>query len=98
MSSALVRDSPRFHRSRQDPHGFYGAPLEVTIASVLLYQLLGLSAFAGFVVLPLVMPLTAYFSRLSARLVKEWLKAKDAQTGVLTELISAVKFIKVSIQ
>ncbi|KAF8205407.1 multidrug resistance-associated ABC transporter [Mycena galopus ATCC 62051] len=72
----------------------YGAPIEIVIASTLLYQILGLSAFTGSIVLLLAWPLNSYLSRRSIRIHKGMLKAKDARMGVLTELISSVKFIK----
>ncbi|KAJ7270116.1 multidrug resistance-associated ABC transporter [Mycena haematopus] len=72
----------------------YGAPMEIIIGSIFLYQILGFSAFAGFVVLLLGWPLNSYLSRRSIRIQKGVLKAKDARMGVLNELIAAVKFIK----
>ncbi|KAJ7107582.1 multidrug resistance-associated ABC transporter [Mycena epipterygia] len=73
---------------------FYGAPMEIIIASVFLYQLLGLSAFAGFTVLILGWPLNSYLTKRSVRIQKGMLKARDERMGVLSELISGVKFIK----
>ncbi|KAJ7655558.1 hypothetical protein DFH06DRAFT_1200413 [Mycena polygramma] len=72
----------------------YGAPMEIVIGSIFLYQLLGLSAFAGFVVLLLGWPLNSYLSKRSVRIQKGVLKARDTRMGVLTELIGSVKFIK----
>ncbi|KAF7338909.1 hypothetical protein MSAN_02214200 [Mycena sanguinolenta] len=72
----------------------YDTPMEIIIASVLLYQLLGISAFAGALVFLLGWPLNSYLSRRSLWIHKGLLKAKDARMGVLTELINAVKFIK----
>ncbi|KAJ6593252.1 multidrug resistance-associated ABC transporter [Mycena capillaripes] len=88
----------------------YGAPMELVIASIFLYQLLGLSAFAGIFVFIVGWPLNSYLSNQSVRIQKGWLKAKDARMGVLTELdnfafanllglnnsrlIGSVKFIK----
>ncbi|KAF7350973.1 hypothetical protein MSAN_01659500 [Mycena sanguinolenta] len=72
----------------------YSGPMEVIVGSIFLYQLLGFSAFAGFVVLILGWPLNSYLSRRSIRIQKGVLKAKDARMGVLNELIAAVKFIK----
>jgi ABC-type multidrug transport system fused ATPase/permease subunit len=63
-------------------------------SGVFLYQLLGLSAFAGFFVLLLGWPLNSFLARRSIRIQKGVLKAKDTRMGVLNELISAVKFIK----
>ncbi|KAI0705448.1 multidrug resistance-associated ABC transporter [Earliella scabrosa] len=72
----------------------YGAPFEIIIATVFLYQLLGWSAFAGFVVLGLSWPLNNFVARRSVRVQKGFSTARDKRMGVLNELISAVKFIK----
>ncbi|KAF7311403.1 hypothetical protein MKEN_01042200 [Mycena kentingensis (nom. inval.)] len=72
----------------------YGAPMEILIGSIFLYQLLGWSAFAGFIVLLLGWPLNSYLTKRSIRIQKGVLKARDERMGVLTELIGAIKFIK----
>ncbi|KAG6870189.1 hypothetical protein C0992_000785, partial [Termitomyces sp. T32_za158] len=72
----------------------YGAPFEILIASLFLYNLLGLSAFAGFLVLLLGWPLNSYIARRSVRVQKGWLAARDKRMGVVSELVGAVKFVK----
>ncbi len=57
-------------------------------------RLLGLSAFAGFLVLIAGWPLNSYIARRSVRIQKGVLAARDKRMGVLNELIGAVKFIK----
>ncbi|KAJ7256243.1 hypothetical protein C8J57DRAFT_1235627 [Mycena rebaudengoi] len=61
---------------------------------VFLYQLFGLSAFAGLAALIVGWPLNTYLTRRSIRIQKGSLKAQDERMGILTELISAAKFIK----
>ncbi|KAJ7197871.1 hypothetical protein C8J57DRAFT_1262609 [Mycena rebaudengoi] len=72
----------------------YGAPIKIVVASVFLYQLFGLSAFAGLAALIVGWPLNTYLTRRSIRIQKGSLKAQDERMGILTELISAAKFIK----
>ncbi|KAJ7054740.1 hypothetical protein C8F01DRAFT_1374331 [Mycena amicta] len=72
----------------------YGAPMEIVVGSLMLYQLLGFSAFSGFIVLFLVSPLNSSFTRRNERVQKAMLKARDARMGVLTELIGAIKPVK----
>lgn len=72
----------------------YGAPFEIVIASLFLYQLLGWSAFAGFFVLLAGWPLNSLIARRSVRIQKGVMAARDRRMGVLNELIGAVKFIK----
>lgn len=66
------------------------APLEIIIGGTFLYQLLGWSAFAGFIVLIAGWPLNSFIARRSIRIQKGVLAARDKRMGVLNELISAV--------
>ncbi|KAF7321090.1 ABC bile acid [Mycena chlorophos] len=75
---------------------FYGAPLEIIVGGVMLYQLLGLSAFTGFIVILLGSPLSGALTRNNERIQKGMLQARDARMRVLTEMIGAIKFIKFS--
>ncbi|KAJ7057949.1 hypothetical protein C8F01DRAFT_1210797 [Mycena amicta] len=68
--------------------------MQIIIGSIFLYQLLGFSAFAGFVVLFLGWPLNSYLTKRSIRIQKGVLKARDERMSVLTELIGAIKFVK----
>ncbi|KAJ7807829.1 hypothetical protein B0H14DRAFT_3152303 [Mycena olivaceomarginata] len=90
----MAGDANRIAMQTSGLYFLYGAPMEIIIGSIFLYQLLGFSAFAGFVVLLLGWPLNNFISRRSVRIQKGVLKAKDARMAVLNELISAVKFIK----
>lgn len=85
-------------------------PLEIIIASAFLYKyvslvscrvpaypvrsLLGLSAFAGFVVVLVGWPLNSFVMKRSIRIQKGVATSRDKRMGVLNELIGAVKFIK----
>ncbi|CAK5281621.1 unnamed protein product, partial [Mycena citricolor] len=90
----MAGDANRVANQISGLYMLYGAPMEIIIGSIFLYQLLGLSAFAGFVVLVLGWPLNSFLTRRSIRIQKGVLKAKDGRMQVLTELIQAVKFIK----
>ncbi|OJT05881.1 ATP-dependent bile acid permease [Trametes pubescens] len=72
----------------------YGAPFELLIAGVFLYQLLGWSAFTGIFVIILIWPLNNFVAKRAIRIQKGVLTARDKRMGVLNELIGAVKFIK----
>ncbi|KAJ6631472.1 multidrug resistance-associated ABC transporter [Mycena sp. CBHHK59/15] len=90
----MAGDANRIAMQTSGFYFLYGAPMEIIIGSIFLYQLLGFSAFAGFVVLIIGWPLNSYLSKRSIRIQKGSLKARDERMGVLNELISAVKFIK----
>ncbi|KIJ90780.1 hypothetical protein K443DRAFT_14955 [Laccaria amethystina LaAM-08-1] len=73
----------------------YGAPFEILIAGVFLYQLLGWSAVAGVIVILAGWPLKNPFAKRCIRIQKGVLAARDKRMGVLNELIGLyVKFIK----
>ncbi|KAF9007200.1 hypothetical protein BDQ17DRAFT_1351594 [Cyathus striatus] len=90
----MAGDANRISNMVSGAYFIYGAPLEIVIAGVYLYQLLGLSAFAGFIVLIVGWPLNNFIARRSVRIQKGVLASRDKRMGVLSELISAVKFIK----
>ncbi|KAH0834256.1 hypothetical protein J3R83DRAFT_11612 [Lanmaoa asiatica] len=69
-------------------------PFEIIIASAFLYNLLGISAFAGFIILLVGWPLNSYVMKRSIRIQKGVSASRDKRMAVLNELIGAVKFIK----
>ncbi|KAG6905430.1 hypothetical protein DXG01_002786, partial [Tephrocybe rancida] len=71
----------------------YGALFEIILASIFLYKILGLTAFAGFFVRLLGWLLSSYIARRSIRIQKGLLGARDRRMGVLSEMMGAVKFI-----
>ncbi|KAF9526193.1 multidrug resistance-associated ABC transporter [Crepidotus variabilis] len=90
----MAGDANRISHMVSGAYFIYGAPFEIIIAGVFLYQLLGLSAFAGFIVLVAGWPLNSFIARRSVRIQKGVLASRDKRMGVLNELIGAVKFIK----
>ncbi|EIW82695.1 multidrug resistance-associated ABC transporter [Coniophora puteana RWD-64-598 SS2] len=73
---------------------FYGAPIEIAIASIFLYNVLGWSTFAGFLVLVLIWPLSSFAAKRRVRIQKGVSASRDRRMGILNELLGAVKFIK----
>ncbi|KAF9555963.1 multidrug resistance-associated ABC transporter [Agrocybe pediades] len=90
----MAGDANRVCMTTASLYFIYGAPFEIIIAGIFLYQLLGLSAFAGFIVLVICWPLNSFIARRSIRIQKGVMAARDKRMGVLNELIGAVKFIK----
>ncbi|KAJ7134728.1 hypothetical protein C8R44DRAFT_610315 [Mycena epipterygia] len=72
----------------------YGAPLEFTVGFIFLYQLLGWSAFSGFIAILAGMPLNNYLAKRNSEINKGILTAKDRRMGEVNELLSAIKFVK----
>ncbi|KAI0672246.1 multidrug resistance-associated ABC transporter [Trametes maxima] len=90
----MAGDANRISMTVSAMYFIYGAPFELVIACLFLYQLLGWAAFTGFVVLLLSWPLNNFVARRSVRIQKGVSTARDKRMGVLNELIGAVKFIK----
>lgn len=72
----------------------YAAPMELSIATVFLYKLLGWSAFVGIGPALIIMPTQQFFTKLSFNNNKKILKARDKRINVLNELITSIRFIK----
>ncbi|TBU41809.1 P-loop containing nucleoside triphosphate hydrolase protein [Dichomitus squalens] len=75
-------------------HIIYGAPFQIVIATLFLYEILGWAAFAGFIVVLLTLPLNNMMAKRTSAIAKRTSAARDSRMGVLNELITAIKFIK----
>ncbi|EPQ27859.1 uncharacterized protein PFL1_04603 [Pseudozyma flocculosa PF-1] len=78
-----------------DLHQLYGAPFEVTIATVFLYKLMGWSALVGFSILVAAIPLNYFWGEAAVRRQREYSSARDERMNLMTELISAMRFVKI---
>ncbi|KAI0030294.1 multidrug resistance-associated ABC transporter [Vararia minispora EC-137] len=70
------------------------APFELILGCIFLYQVLGWSAFAGFVVLAVAWPAGTLIMRRIVQIRKKVMTAKDARISAVNELLSAIKFVK----
>lgn len=72
----------------------YATPLEIVLALTLLYNLLGLSAFAGASVLLLAFPVQSVLLRVQLNLTRRLSAARDARMTSLSEYVSSLKALK----
>lgn len=77
-----------------DLHQLYGAPAEVLISGIFLTRLLGWSALAGFSLLVLATPINYIQGKFSVHASRDWKTKTDKRMGLVTELLSAARFIK----
>ncbi|KAI0772966.1 multidrug resistance-associated ABC transporter [Trametes elegans] len=70
------------------------APFEIVLATIFLYQLLGVSAFMGIFILLLGYPLNKIVGKTTIEVQKGLSTARDKRMGILNELIGSVKFVK----
>ncbi|OJA13396.1 hypothetical protein AZE42_08993 [Rhizopogon vesiculosus] len=90
----MAVDANRIAMMVSGAYFIYGGPFEIIIATTFLYNLLGFSAFAGFIILFAGWPLNSYIAKRSIRIQKGVSASRDKRMAVLNELIGAVKFIK----
>ncbi|KAF9200129.1 hypothetical protein BGZ49_009666 [Haplosporangium sp. Z 27] len=69
-------------------------PYELAIALWLLYNQIGWSVFAGFASIILVMPIQGFFASFYMKAKSGKLKAMDERVGLMNEILSGIKIIK----
>ncbi|KAJ7761604.1 hypothetical protein DFH07DRAFT_903306 [Mycena maculata] len=94
ITNLMSGDAGRIAEIVSSMYFVYGAPFEFAIGSIFLYQLLGWSAFSGFIVIPVGIPLNNYLGHRNAKINKGILTAKDRRMGEVSELLGAIKFVK----
>ncbi|PWN24930.1 P-loop containing nucleoside triphosphate hydrolase protein [Jaminaea rosea] len=93
VSLAAV-DSIRISAQAASAYMLYSAPIEFIVASLFLYRLLGLSAFAGFLVLLVASPLQSILTRRMIQISKHLSAARDKRLSALNEVTQNLKFVK----
>ena len=87
-------DADRFRPLLDFLHISWAAFIQITIAIFLLYQELGYSAFAGVLVLLLVMPFNTVVSTRMESSQKKQMKRKDERVKSMNEILNGMKVIK----
>jgi ATP-binding cassette subfamily C (CFTR/MRP) protein 1 len=70
------------------------APFQIALCMVSLYQLVGLSMFAGVGVMLFMIPLNGVIARAMKKLQIVQMKNKDSRTRLMTEILNNIKSIK----
>ncbi|PHT93257.1 ABC transporter C family member 2 [Capsicum annuum] len=78
----------------QSLHTLWSAPLRITVALVLLYQLLGVAALLGALMLVLMFPIQTYVISKMQKLTKEGLQRTDKRIGLMNEVLAAMDTVK----
>ncbi|EGO28860.1 hypothetical protein SERLADRAFT_434751 [Serpula lacrymans var. lacrymans S7.9] len=90
----MAGDVNTISQTAQGVYLIYGAPFELIICLLFLYQLLGLSAFAGVFVVLAGLPINSWVAKRSVFIQKNLLAARDKRMSIVNEVITALKFIK----
>jgi len=82
------------HRSLRAHIYAYALRVTASVALFFLYQTLGSSVFAGFVVMIALLPINAWSAMKSKKAAQEQMKAKDRRIKVMDEVLAGIKVIK----
>ncbi|KAK5127730.1 hypothetical protein LTR08_004230 [Meristemomyces frigidus] len=90
----MAVDTQRLQDLAQYGQQLWSAPFQITLCLISLYQLVGLSMFAGLGAMLLMIPVNGVIARISKTLQKRQMKNKDARTRLMTEILNNMKSIK----
>ncbi|KAF9175702.1 hypothetical protein BGX21_007199 [Mortierella sp. AD011] len=72
----------------------YTCPIEIAIALVMLYDVLGPSSLVGVAVMLLSFPLHHYAARKYSKIQEQMMEARDRRVGLMSELLHGIRMIK----
>ncbi|KAG0239020.1 hypothetical protein BGW41_007967 [Actinomortierella wolfii] len=72
----------------------YTCPIEIIIALVMLYHVLGLSSLVGVAVMLVTMPAHHFAAKKYVRLQEQLMQTRDRRVGLMTELLQGIRMIK----
>jgi len=90
----MAVDTQRLQDLAQYGQQLWSAPFQITLCMISLYNLVGLSMFAGVGAMILMIPINGFIARISKTLQKRQMKNKDARTRLMTEILNNMKSIK----
>ncbi|KAF2763770.1 ATP-binding cassette glutathione S-conjugate transporter [Teratosphaeria nubilosa] len=90
----MAVDTQRLQDLTQYGQQLWSAPFQITLCLISLYQLVGVSMFAGLGAMLLMIPVNGVIARISKTLQKRQMKNKDARTRLMTEILNNMKSIK----
>ncbi|KAK3818725.1 MAG: P-loop containing nucleoside triphosphate hydrolase protein [Benniella sp.] len=72
----------------------YTCPLEIFLACVMLYGILGVSAFVGLGVMLLTFPIHHFAGKKYAKIQEQMMETRDRRVGLMSELLQGIRMIK----
>ena len=72
----------------------WSAPFQITLCMISLYQLVGVSCFAGVAAMLVMIPINGFIARFMKKLQLSQMKYKDSRARLMTEILSNMKSIK----
>ncbi|GAQ81666.1 ABC transporter C family [Klebsormidium nitens] len=90
----MATDAPRLSDTSYMLNDVWNLPLQVAIALVILFQVVGLSMLAGLATMVFIMTLNFIIARWQRKLQKALMEAKDKRMKATTESLNNMKIIK----
>lgn len=90
----MAVDTQRLQDLTQYGQMLWSAPFQIVLCMLSLYQLVGISMFAGVGVMIFMIPVNGLIARFMKNLQKTQMKNKDARTRLVTEILNNMKSIK----
>lgn len=90
----MAVDQQRLSDLTQYAQTLWSAPFQIVLCMASLYQLVGLSMFAGVIAMILMIPLNGLIARAMKSLQLKQMKNKDSRTRLMTEILNNMKSIK----
>ncbi|TMW93430.1 hypothetical protein EJD97_011715 [Solanum chilense] len=94
ITNLMTTDSEALQQICQSLHTIWSAPLRIVVALVLLYQLLGVAALIGALLLVLMFPIQTFVISKMQKLTKEGLQRTDKRIGLMNEVLAAMDTVK----
>ncbi|QRW04429.1 ABC transporter [Ceratobasidium sp. AG-Ba] len=94
--SLVSTDSMRVARFVSTVQFVYDTPLSIIIASIMLYNLMGWTAFTGYVAILIALPINDVLVRRTSGLLRGISAIRDKRMRAMNEVILGIKFIKYS--
>ncbi|KAI4607263.1 hypothetical protein J4E83_009719 [Alternaria metachromatica] len=90
----MAVDTQRLQDLAQYGQQLWSAPFQIILCMLSLYQLLGVSCFAGVAAMFVMIPINGVIARWMKTLQKEQMKNKDSRTKLISEILNNMKSIK----
>jgi ATP-binding cassette subfamily C (CFTR/MRP) protein 1 len=90
----MAVDTQRLQDLAQYGQQLWSAPFQIVLCMLSLYQLLGVSCFAGVAAMFVMIPINGVIARWMKTLQKEQMKNKDSRTKLISEILNNMKSIK----
>lgn len=90
----MAVDQQRLSDLTQFGMQLWSAPFQIVLCMLSLYQLVGVSMFAGIGVMILMIPLNGVIARMMKKLQIIQMKNKDSRSRLMTEILNNIKSIK----